>query len=105
MSSVYKSRINLLEKKHETFYTYISVCFNIHIFAEWLTARPTDKVNYILDAHWHRESTKKSAVYPNIFPLALRIYRRTDKQSEHRVASLLIRENKNEWERKRKRRK
>ena len=30
---------------------------NIYCYAEWL--RPTDKINYILDDHWLRDSTQK----------------------------------------------
>ncbi len=38
--------------------------FNVYILIFCSrTDRPTDKVNYKLDAHWHRESTKKSALF------------------------------------------
>ena len=46
-------------KNHETFLTYL-LYFLICIFC-CMTERLTDNVNYILNAHWYRESLQKKS--------------------------------------------
>ena len=58
-----KERLMIIQSKIEIYWRKqsrnLSHIFLIMIFCN-MTERPTDKVNYILDAHWYRE--KKSAV-------------------------------------------